>query len=202
MGTKEAVDFFFEMGHLKLIKHEGWRLVGVDSPDSVAEHSLRAAQIGFILARMEGYENPYEVCTMLVFHDCAESRVGDLHLIAKEYVKSDQEQAVNEQLAGLGESGKELQVLWKQVEERSSEAGRIARDADELEQALCAREYMLQGFHSAKSWLENIAEVLHTDSARALLSELEESDPHEWWKGIEARAMKRLKDKKNAVKES
>lgn len=69
MTSKDILNFIFELGQLKRIKHEGWRLIGVKFPESVADHCLRAAQIGYILAKMEKYENPFEVCSMVVFHD-------------------------------------------------------------------------------------------------------------------------------------
>ncbi|MFB0965315.1 MAG: HD domain-containing protein [Patescibacteria group bacterium] len=50
---KRITDFLFETFHLKNIKHEGWRFCGIPNPDSVAEHSLNAAQIGYVLAKME-----------------------------------------------------------------------------------------------------------------------------------------------------
>ncbi len=95
MNTQNLINFIFELGQLKRIHHEGWKLAGVDTPDTVAEHALRAAQIGFILAKMEGYENPYEVCTMLVFHDIGEARVGDIHKVANRYVTVDEAGANN-----------------------------------------------------------------------------------------------------------
>ncbi|MDI6721005.1 MAG: HD domain-containing protein [Candidatus Aenigmarchaeota archaeon] len=64
MENKDVLNFIFEMGQLRRIKHEGWRIAGVENPESVADHALRAAQIGFFLARLEGYDNPYEVCSI------------------------------------------------------------------------------------------------------------------------------------------
>jgi len=83
MQLHDILHFLFEIGHLRHIKHEGWKLAGVTAPDSVAEYALRAAQIGSVLAKMEGYENPYEVCTMVVFHDNGETRVGDIHKVSR-----------------------------------------------------------------------------------------------------------------------
>lgn len=51
ISLKKIITFIFELVQLRRIKHEGWRLVGIDNPESVAEHSLRAAQIGYILAK-------------------------------------------------------------------------------------------------------------------------------------------------------
>jgi 5'-deoxynucleotidase YfbR-like HD superfamily hydrolase len=50
---KKLVEFLFECLHLKDIKREGWRYAGIQFPESVAEHTLHAAQIGFILAQLE-----------------------------------------------------------------------------------------------------------------------------------------------------
>lgn len=74
MENKDVLNFIFELGQLKKVKREGWRLIGMDNLESVSDHTLRAAQIGFILAKLEKYENPLEVCTMVVFHDIGEWR--------------------------------------------------------------------------------------------------------------------------------
>lgn len=69
MQSKEIVTFFYEMAQLSRVKREGWRIVGMETPESIADHSLRAAQIGWVLAKLEGYKDPNEVTAMLVFHD-------------------------------------------------------------------------------------------------------------------------------------
>jgi putative hydrolase of HD superfamily len=97
------VQFIFETLHLKHVKHEGWRLIGVEHPDSVAEHSLCAAQIAYILAKMEG-ENPEKCATMLIWHDLPEARIGDLHRNATQYIKDKQqaeETALHDQVGKL-----------------------------------------------------------------------------------------------------
>jgi putative hydrolase of HD superfamily len=75
MQSKEILKFFYEMGQLSRVKREGWRLLGMETPESIADHSLRAAQIGWVLAKLEGYKDPNEVAAMLVFHDIGETRM-------------------------------------------------------------------------------------------------------------------------------
>ncbi len=179
---RKIVNLIFEWGHLKKIKHEGWRLLGADSPESVAEHSLRAAQIGYVLAKMEKYENPYEVVTICVFHDMGECRIGDIHRIASRYLDADERRAVEEQLRNLDFSD-ELLSLWEQVEKRKTDAGSIAKDADILEMAFTARELQARGYDIGE-WLENTKKYLSTKSARILLEELKCANPHEWFKGL------------------
>ena len=181
---REICSFIFELGQLKRIKHEGWKLIGDTDPESVAEHSLRAAQIGFILAKLEGYENPAEVCSILVFHDIGECRIGDIHVVAKRYVTSDEKRTVSEQLEKLGDIGKEIFDLWDKIEYSNSKAGIIAKDADLLEMAATAREYIEKGFGSAQNWIENITNKLKTQSAKELLKKLNYSNSNDWWNGL------------------
>ncbi len=180
---KKIVDFVFELGHLRRIKHEGWRLAGVERPDSVAEHSMRATQIAYFLAKMEGYENPYKVCTMVAFHDCGECRIGDIHKVANRYIDADEKKAVEEQLEVLGADGAEVLQMWNEVEERSTEAGRIAKDADLVEQAFTAKEYLELGFKT-QQWIDAVEERVQTESAKKLVAEMKKSDSGDWWQDL------------------
>lgn len=184
MQNKDIINFIFELGQQKRIEHEGWRVAGIEVPDSVADHSLRAAQIAFILAKMENYENPCEICAIAVFHDIGECRIGDIHKIANRYVEADEEKAVKEQTQSLESTGKEIFNLWKQIEYKDTVAGKLAKDADLLEMAFMAKEYIAQGYSFAEDWIKNIEKTLHTESAKKLLTELKKSNPNDWWQGL------------------
>src|SRR5947199_7790692 len=99
------------MGYLKQLKRAGWRLLGIPQPESVAEHSFRAAILGFILATLEGAD-PLKTATICLFHDTAEARIGDLHRLARRYIN-------------VGES--EAIALVEQVQRLPEEAGNIIR---------------------------------------------------------------------------
>lgn len=180
---KDLCRFICELGHLKRIKHEGWRLFGVKDPESVAEHSLRAAQIGYILAKLEGYEKPEEICTILVFHDMAECRIGDLHRVAKRYLDADEKKVVMDQVKELGDLGDDILRIWQRIEAKD-DAGILAKDADLLEMAFTAKEYMEEGFEQAKDWIEKISKKLNTESAKKLIEELKRQRCLEWWQGL------------------
>ncbi|MBR9681776.1 MAG: HD domain-containing protein [Candidatus Altiarchaeota archaeon] len=184
LKDKEVLNFLFETAMLRRIKHEGWRFAGVEFPDSVAEHSLRAAQIGYVLAHMEGYENPERVATMLIFHDLAESRTGDQHLIAKKYIKSDEEAALRDQVKHLGKLGENIIELWGQIERRDDMAGKIAKDADWLEQALTAKEYMEKGYKDAKIWIRNGRKLAHFKTTKRLMDKLLKMNSSDWCKDL------------------
>lgn len=177
-------NFIYELGQLKKIKHEGWKLIGDKNPESVADHCLRAAQIGYILAELENYDKPQEICTFLVFHDIAECRIGDIHKVANRYIKTDEKEVINEQLEKLGDIGKKIKKIWFQIEKMDTKAGIIAKDADLLEMAVTAKEYIEIGFNSANDWMENISKKLHTKTAKNLLSSIKNSNPNEWWKKL------------------
>ncbi len=183
-SMKEICNFLFELGHLRRIKHEGWRLTGCDEPESIADHSLRAAQIGFILSKMEKYSDPQQVSTMLVFHDMAECRIGDLHRVAQRYTEIDEERVVKDQVKPLKNIGADILNIWKKFEYPKGKAGLIAKDADLLEMALTAREYYERGYHSTQDWINNISKSLKTQSAKKLLACIIELDPVAWWKTL------------------
>ncbi len=185
MGNeKETLNFIYELGMLKRIKREGWRIAGIENPESVADHSLRAAQIAYLLAKLEGYKSPHELATMLIFHDIGECRIGDLHKIAQRYVKADEKGVVKAQTGKLGEAGKEIFSLWNAVEGSSSQAGIIAKDSDYLEVIITAKEYLKLGYPAAQDWIENAGKKLRTKSAKKLFSALASSSPDSWWAGL------------------
>ena len=176
--------FLFELGMLSRIQREGWKLIGISQPETVAEHSLRAAQIGYILALLEEYESPEKVCSMLVFHDIGECRIGDVHKLANRYLHVDESKVVSEQTMPLKKIGKNIYELWKHVEETDTIAGEIAKDADYLECAFTACEYRARGYPQAEHWLDTISELLKTRSAKQLFTQLRTMEPYAWWNGL------------------
>ena len=184
MELKAVSKFIYELGQLRRVKHEGWRLAGVSDPDSVAEHSLRVAQIGYILAVLEKHPAPAEVAAIGIFHDIEECRIGDVHKVANRYVTADKERAVRDQTEPLGELGAGILKLWLQDHRRDTAGGVIAKDADLLEMAAMAKEYLERGFASAQDWLNNISPALKTESARRLFAALSETGSTEWWQGL------------------
>lgn len=185
MKEKEFWNWVFELGQLKRINHEGWKLLGIKYPESVAEHNLRAAQIAFFLAKMENYSNPFEVCTLVIFHELEECRIGDIQKVARRYLKGFyEENAVKEQLEKLGEIGGEILSLWKKTKESNSKAALIAKDADLLEMAATAKELMEKGYVYAKDWIRNISLKIKTKSGKKLIKKLKKANSNEWWQGI------------------
>ena len=182
---KKLIKFLFETGHMQKIKRSGFWLIGVDDPHTVAEHCQRAAVMGFFLAKLEKAD-PCKVTLMCLFNDIHETRLGDINKVGQRYIdlKPAENKAHKEQLEPLGEPGKELLGLMDEFQQQSTHEAEVARDADLLENALEAREYMKIGYEDAQNWIDNIRKITKTESGKALLKEIEKSDPNDWWREL------------------
>jgi putative hydrolase of HD superfamily len=74
--------------------------------------------------------------------------------------------------------------MWTEVEEGSTEAGVIAKDAEILEMVFTARELVVRGNTDAQSWIDNSRARMRTASGKELLELIKESDPSEWWRRV------------------
>ncbi|HBP00655.1 MAG: Metal dependent phosphohydrolase [Candidatus Moranbacteria bacterium GW2011_GWE2_47_10] len=187
MEIKKIVNFIFEISSLKKIKHSGWILAGVDNPPSIAEHQFRAAQIGYILAELEGDVSSEKVATMLIIHDNAEARIGDHNKVTSRYInkKEAEQNAFQEQIEGLGENIKnKWERYFEELETRNTKEGIIAKDADWLETAFQAKEYLDLGYKSAIDWINNVEKAVETESAKKIIAEMKNTEFTEWWKDL------------------
>lgn len=196
MNIKNIVNFIFELNQLKRQRHNGFRLAGVNTPDSIAEHVFRAAQIGYILSVMEGGANPDKVVAMIMIHDNPEARIGDQNKVSARYFsnKEAEENAFADQLNNLDETiKKKWREYFNEHRERNTKEGIIAKDADWLEQAFQAKEYVDLGYASAQDWINNVEKALETKSAKILLKEMKKTEFTDWWQGLKKMTYKKLK---------
>lgn len=185
MIIKKITNFLYEIGQLKRVKRSGWWLININDPENVAEHSQRTAVIGYFLARMEKADLK-KVVLMCLFNDVHEARLNDLHKVGHRYIdfREAEKKAHQEQLEGLNGYGDELLELLTEFQKRETKEAQVARDADLLENALQAKEYIKVGYKDAQNWIDNIGKVIRTKSGKKLLGEIEKTDPNDWWKGL------------------
>lgn len=184
IGTdEELVRFTFELGQLRTEARHGWNRI-YEHPETVAEHTQRAASLGFLLAHREGFKDPPLIATMILFHDMHETRTGDADKVQRKYLTLDEAGAARDQTQGLGLAGKAIFEMWLEVEEGKTEAGRLAKDAEILEMVFTARELVIRGNTDAQEWISSSRTRLKTEGARALLEIIDTSDPSEWWKRL------------------
>ncbi|MEK9133096.1 MAG: HD family hydrolase [Patescibacteria group bacterium] len=183
-GNKNPLtNFFFELGMMKKIAHSGTKFAGVRHPDTLGEHTCRAAQIGFCLAATQN-ANAEKVATMCLMHDIGEIRIGDAHKIAQRYldIRPAEMRAVQEQTEDLPRPLRErIRGVFQEFSEQKTPESKIARDADLLETILQAKEYLDTGHKAAKRWLSNGSKHLRTDLAKKLFAEIKKTQFTDWW---------------------
>src|SRR3989344_1609065 len=184
-NDKPLVNFLFELGQLKRVRRSGWWPLGITNPESVAEHAFRAAALAYLLARREKGDAEH-AAALCLFHDIHESRLNDLHKVGHRYIDFRQAEtaALREQAGSLGDEGDPVWLLHREFRGQKTKESLVARDADLLENALQAKEYLGQGFLDGQNWIDNIRGLLRTASAKSLLRQIERTSMNDWWKPL------------------
>ncbi|MFA6036021.1 MAG: HD domain-containing protein [Candidatus Micrarchaeia archaeon] len=178
--AKALADCLFSMGMLKRTERSGWRTIGVQQPESVADHSFGAAMVGLALARMEKADEG-KVLKMCLLHDLHELRMGDLNKLNKRYVERDERKAFRETVEGMEPTLRgEMERLFEEFLQCETLEARIAKDADALDMMLEAKLLVDTGNRYAKDWIRSAWEKISTKSGKELGREIEKRDSLEW----------------------
>src|SRR5438445_13443732 len=71
-------DFFFIVSQLKKVPRKGWKQkVGIEHPESVADHSYGTAMLAMVCSDIIGVKTE-KILKMALLHDLTESITGDL----------------------------------------------------------------------------------------------------------------------------
>lgn len=176
---KNLANFLFEVGMLKRTPRTGFQFLG-SGAESVAEHSFRAAMIGYTLAQMDGQADVGRVLQLCLFHDIPEARTGDLNYVNKKYVKADEEKAV-EDLARQLPFGDDYRNTLQEFMAKQSHEAQLAHDADQLEMILALKEHKDLGNRYADEWYPSAFLRLQTEVAKQLAATIWETDSTKWW---------------------
>ena len=173
--------FGYELGLLKRIRRAGWWQVGVRDPESVAEHSLRAAQIAALLAVEEG-GNPERAAFLAMWHDTQETRTGDIpHTAAKYLTKPEPREITADQTEGLPDDARDMvRSAVDEYETRETLEAKCAKDADKVEMLLQAVEYREIGVERVAGWIESGRKGLATETARRIAEAAATLSPLAW----------------------
>ena len=203
MAKKELLDFLFESGMLKRTPRSGWLTIGIQNPESVAEHTYRTCVVGLALSRMEGLGKEQERLVLLgcLLHDMCETRLSDLNKINKKYLDAPVPSGSKAMAGGSGAKhastlkaakAKSFEGIFghagiagsmlSDLEKASNDSlvSSVISDADKLEMALSAREYEFLGNKHARKWIESAKEGLKTASAKKIISQIQRADPYKW----------------------
>lgn len=176
---KSLANFFFEVGMLKRTPRSGFQFLG-SGAESVAEHSYRAAIIGFTLARLDDRADVGRVLQLCLFHDIPEARTGDLNYVNKKYVQVDEQRAVDD-LAATLPFGDEYRELVAEFSAQKTREAQLAHDADQLEMILALKEYKDLGNRYADEWYPFAVRRLKTETAELLAESIWSTDSSRWW---------------------
>lgn len=178
MELKAIADFLFEVGMLKRTPRSGFQFLGTGH-ETVAEHSLRCAVIGYVLARMSDLPTD-KVVLMCLFHDLVEARTGDLNYVNKKYVRADEDAAMRDMTDNLP-FGDEIRSLSSEFNQRVTVEAELAQDADQIEMILQLKELGDLGNRYAKDWISTAMKRLRTECGKRLARSILNTDFSAWW---------------------
>ncbi|MGH3567438.1 MAG: HD domain-containing protein [Pseudonocardia sp.] len=174
--------FAFELGVLKRIGRSGWAHVGIRNAESVAEHSLRVAQLAALIAAEEGAD-PARAALLAIWHDSQETRTGDIPHTATSYITTpiDPEQITADQVAGMPEAAaKTVREAVAEYESQSTPEAHCAKDADKLECLVQAIEYRATGHIHVDGWITTSRNAIHTHTAARIADAALVTSPLAW----------------------
>ena len=146
-------DFFYLVSELKKVPRKGWKeKVGIDKPESVADHSYGTAIMAMIFSDIKGW-NTEKIVKMALLHDLAESITGDFipNEISKENKKVLENDAMEDIFSKLP-SNMIIQYrdIWREFQEGKTKESILLHDIDRLEMAVQAAKYFSEGYPKEK----------------------------------------------------
>lgn len=180
-GETGLAQFAYEMGVLKGVRRAGWWHAGIRDPESVAEHSLRVAQLAALIAAEEGAD-PARAALMAIWHDSQETRTGDLPHTSRRYLTGPDPQTITaDQTAVLPDrAAKTVRDAVAEYESRETLEATCAHDADKLECLLQAVEYRTAGNSSVDGWITTSRDALQTEAAKRIAEAALSMSPLKW----------------------
>ncbi|MCM8812647.1 MAG: HD domain-containing protein [Candidatus Omnitrophica bacterium] len=183
---KAFLQLIHESGLLKRVRRSGWWVVGINNPESVAEHCFRCAVIGYVLAVMERLD-AHTVTMMCLLNDIQEARINDAHKVASRYLNfsAAEDAAFADQTARLPEPARRQLRAWRaDYTAQKTPESIAARDADILECLIQAKEYHEQGYAQAEKFLRKAPRFLRSAAAKQLWQAALRTDSSGWWQEL------------------
>lgn len=176
---KNIVNLLFEAKMLKDIPRSGYHFLG-SGHESVAEHSFSATFIAFVMSKLETKVDALKLISMCLVHDLAESRIGDLNTVQKNYVSADETRALKDTIKNLP-FGPSITQLIQEFNEGSTIEARMAYDADQLALVLELKCLSDIGYQPPNDWLPHVLKRLKTDIGKEIAHRIMETKRDEWW---------------------
>jgi len=146
-------DFFYLISELKKVPRRGWQnKVGIEYPESVADHSYGTAMMAMVLSDLYKL-NTEKILKMALLHDLAESITGDfmpneISHESKEIAESD---AMREILSKLPANfAEEYDKVWQEYLQADTKESILLHEIDKLEMAVQAAKYSSEGYSNER----------------------------------------------------
>jgi putative hydrolases of HD superfamily len=178
------INFLFEIGGIRYIQRSWQRFFSPDMAN-LADHHFKVFWIAMVIASHEENVDTGKVAKMALLHDISESRTGDVDLISRQYADRKEELGITDMLNGTAVQ-KEFFALWQEYEERTSIEAKIVKDADNLDVDFELAEQAANGstLRANKQEIREFvaANKLYTKTAKEIYAELQNANPHAWWR--------------------
>jgi putative hydrolases of HD superfamily len=176
------IDFLFEMGSIRFIERT-WRRFLHEDFANLAEHHFRVFWLAMTIAAHEKGADTGKIAKMVLVHDIAESRTGDVDYLSRQYVERNEELGIQDMLQGTAIE-QEFRALWDEYHERTSIESKIIKDADNLDVDFELVEQAARGsklFELKRNMRDQVADKrLYTKTAKKIYEQLRGADPHNW----------------------
>lgn len=139
-------DWIRDLLQLKRTPRAGWFRVGVERPESVADHCFAMALLAWRLAREAGDVDPYRVVMMALLHDFPEARLGDIPNPAKQLLPDGAFEAAEQRVtAEQWPDDEGARALLAEFRAGETPEAKLAAACDHLEFLLQAAAYREAG---------------------------------------------------------
>ena len=169
--------FFEKVLELKNVPRQGWKeKLGIDNPESVADHSYSTATISMILSDMKGLDSE-KIIRMALLHDLAESVIGDItpDNITKNEKTAKENHAIKQILKTLPNSiAVPYFEIWNDYQKKLSKEAILLHEIDKLEMAFQAKFYQKKGIskEKLKTFLDTAKIEIKDKNLRDILSNI------------------------------
>lgn len=148
---EDVVEFSKLVGKLKKTQRTGWvTRIGMENPESVADHTFRTAILAMIIADMKKLDAE-KMIRMALLHDLQEVVMGDWDVFAKkklgfENFKRKEKESIRKVLSELPKNlEKKYLEIWEEFHENKTEEAKLVNNIDKIEFVIQAMEYEKDG---------------------------------------------------------
>ncbi|KYK38458.1 MAG: HD domain-containing protein [Theionarchaea archaeon] len=149
----QLIELMMAAERLKDIFRTGWKLSGVDRPESVADHTFGVVVLSMLLGDFCNLDTE-KMMKMAALHDIVESKLGDIHYESQTYLGEDSIKRAEEK-AARDILPEEYFDLWEEYQLKQSKEAQLVSACDKLELYFQAVRYEKAGYAGMEHFWEN-----------------------------------------------